>query len=209
MPQPPILKISEIFPSIQGEGLRMGEPTIFIRVTGCNLRCRFCDTKYAWEGGREYSEEHILASVEKIRNAHPIGWVCLTGGEPMSQKIESLVRGLRKRNLKVQIETNGTIYRRLGVDWLTISPKPPKYFFQAEYVTRAKEVKLVVSRDLTLGMIRHVRKAFPERTPVLLQPESNRKWSFLAGDRLLRQATKAGLGNIRLSIQLHKIFDFR
>ena len=66
MPQPHILKITEIFPSIQGEGLRQGEPTIFIRFSGCNLKCDFCDTQYAWLDGKEYSTAHILEKVEKI-----------------------------------------------------------------------------------------------------------------------------------------------
>ena len=57
MPQPPTLKISEIFPSIQGEGLRQGEPTIFVRFAGCNLRCTFCDTKYAWTGRPKINSE--------------------------------------------------------------------------------------------------------------------------------------------------------
>lgn len=209
MPQPAILKITEIFSSIQGEGLRMGEPTIFVRLTGCNLRCVFCDTQYAWDGGKDFTVEQIMETVEKIKNAYAADWVCLTGGEPLEQKIEGLVRSLRKRGFKVQIETNGTIFRPRGIDWITISPKPPEYFFRAEYTTKAKEVKLVVSCDLTLHTIQNIRKAFPERTPILLQPQSNLKWSVTLGNKLLRQALKTGLRNIRLSIQLHKIYNLK
>jgi len=187
----------------------MGEPTIFVRLTGCNLRCRFCDTQYAWDGGIDYTLVQIMETVEKIKNAYAAKWVCLTGGEPLDQKIEGLVRSLKKRGFKVQIETNGTLFRRMGIDWITISPKPPEYFFQAAYAAKAKEVKLVVSRDLTLRTIQEIREAFPERTPILLQPESNRKWSITLGNRLLRQATRAGLPNIRLSIQLHKVFEIK
>jgi 7-carboxy-7-deazaguanine synthase len=209
MLQPATLKITEIFPSIQGEGLRMGVPTIFVRLTGCKLRCRFCDTKYAWDGGKDYTVSEILESITKIRKKHPIDWVCLTGGEPLEQQIEGLVRSLKKIGLKVQIETNGTIYKGLGIDWLTISPKPPRYFFQAGYTAQAKEVKLVVSRELTLETIQNIRKAFPKKTPILLQPESNRKWSIQKGKKLLWQTLRKGLSNIRLSIQLHKIDNFR
>jgi len=187
----------------------MGEPTIFVRLTGCNLRCPFCDTKYAWDKGQDYAEDQILTAVMKIRNKHHIDWVCLTGGEPLKQKIEHLVTSLRKAGLKVQLETNGTIHRRVGIDWLTISPKPPEYFFRAEYATKAKEVKLVLTRDLTLNTIRNIRQAFPGRTPILLQPQSNLNWSVNLGNRLLRQAMKIGLRNIRLSIQLHKILNLR
>ena len=83
MPQPPTLKIVEIFPSIQGEGLRQGEPTVFIRLSGCNLKCSFCDTKYAWKGGREFTAGEILDEVRKIRRRFPASWVSLTGGEPL------------------------------------------------------------------------------------------------------------------------------
>jgi len=209
MPQPAILKITEIFASIQGEGLRMGEPTIFIRLAGCNLRCHFCDTKYAWDGGSDYTVEQVLAAIKKIRQGFPVDWICLTGGEPMCQEIKTLVRKLRKTGLKVQIETNGTIYQRVGIDWFTISPKPPEYYFHAEYATRAKEVKLVVSRELTFKTIQNIRKSFPERTPILLQPESHRKWSIRAGENLLGQATRERIANIRLSIQLHKVLNFK
>jgi len=187
----------------------MGEPTIFIRLTGCNLRCRFCDTQYAWHGGNDYTVLQIVEAVEKIKNTYDADWACLTGGEPLDQKIEGLVRNLKKRGFKVQIETNGTLFRRLAIDWLTISPKPPQYFFQAAYATKAKEVKLVVSRHLTLRTIQKIRKTIPEKTPVLLQPESNRKWSITLGNRLLRKAMRAGLKNVRLTIQLHKILNIK
>ncbi len=209
MPQPAILKITEIFPSIQGEGLRMGEPTIFVRLTGCNLHCPFCDTQYAWDGGKVFTVEQIMETVEKIKNVYAADWICLTGGEPLDQKIEGLVRSLRKQGFKVQIETNGTIFRRVRIDWITISPKPPEYFVQPAYITRAREIKIVVSQGLKLKTIQTLRKTFPSRTPILLQPQSNRKWSVTLGKKLLRQATSTGLGNIRLSIQMHKVFDIR
>lgn len=187
----------------------MGEPTIFVRLTGCNLRCPFCDTQYAWDGGSAYTVLQIMEIVEKIKKTHGADWVCLTGGEPMVQKIEGLVRSLKKRDFKVQIETNGTLFRRMGIDWITISPKPPAYFFQVAYANKAKEVKLVVSRDLTLRTIQEIRDTFPDKTPILLQPESNRKWSVSLGRRLLRQATREGMPNIRLAIQLHKVLGIR
>ena len=77
MPQPPTLKIKEIFASIQGEGLRCGEPTFFIRLAGCNLRCPWCDTKYAWRGGKIYTVDEILHQIEQLHLKWPINWVCL------------------------------------------------------------------------------------------------------------------------------------
>lgn len=209
MPQPHMLKITEIFPSIQGEGLRSGEPTIFIRMTGCNLRCSFCDTKYAWQGGKDCPVESVLESVRKIQERFPADWVCLTGGEPLLQPIEPLVRQLKKMGMRIQIETNGTFYRPLGAVWWTISPKPKAYKFDQEYTARAKEVKLVVSRELTLEVIQHIREKIPARTPILLQPQSQTKWSTNLGLKLLKNAMKAGLKNIRLCVQLHKYLGVR
>jgi 7-carboxy-7-deazaguanine synthase len=209
MPQQHILKITEIFPSIQGEGLRQGEATIFIRLSGCNLRCSFCDTKYAWEQGQQYSVARVLEEVRKIRKSFPAQWVCLTGGEPLLQDINGLTKALKKEGLKIQVETNGTLYRTLPVDWYSVSPKPDKYDCRPEYRDKAKEVKIIITKNLDLDAIRRLRMRFPKKIPVLLQPQSNRKWSMNLGMKLIRQALKAGLHNIRLSAQLHKIFGVR
>jgi organic radical activating enzyme len=202
----PTLKIAEIFPSVQGEGLRQGEPTIFVRLSGCNLRCSFCDTKYAWTGGEMRTRDSVVAEVKKIRLDFPALWVCLTGGEPLLQDISGLVRDLKKEGLKVQVETNGTVDRLLPVDWYTISPKPKDYFYQPRFRKAAKEVKLVVSRELTYEVVSRLHKEFPPDTPVILQPESNRQASARRAMRILEQCLKDGLTNIRLSCQLHKVF---
>jgi 7-carboxy-7-deazaguanine synthase len=209
MPQPPILKITEIFPSIQGEGLRQGEATIFIRLSGCNLKCSFCDTQYAWKEGQPYSVAQVLDEVRKKRESFPAEWACVTGGEPLLQDIDGFTRALKKEGLKIQVETNATIYRSLAVDWYSVSPKPEKYDCRPEYREEAKEVKIIITKNLDLELIRRLRKWFPEKIPLLLQPQSNRKWSLDLGMALLRQAIKAGLHNIRLSAQLHKIFGLR
>jgi len=209
MPQRHILKITEIFPSVQGEGLRQGEPTIFIRLSGCNLKCFFCDTKYAWEEGQQYSVDQVLEEVRKIRQSFPAQWICITGGEPLLQDIDGLTKALKKGGLKIQVETNATLYRTLPVDWYSISPKPDRYAYRPEYREKAKEVKIIITKNLDLESIRRLRMRFPEKTPVLLQPQSNRKWSMNLGMTLIRQTIKAGLRNIRLSSQMHKIFGFR
>jgi organic radical activating enzyme len=209
MPQPPTLKISEIFSSIQGEGLRQGEPTIFVRLAGCNLRCSFCDTRFAWRGGRPYSAAQVVEKVRRIRERFPGRWVCLTGGEPLLQDLRELVRLLKKEKFKIQLETNATRYAALPFDWITISPKPKKYAFVPEYKKLAREVKLVVTRDLRLKTIKRLRQAFPAKTPLLLQPQSNRRWSQKLALKLLDESLAAGLENIRLSTQLHKILRLR
>jgi len=209
MPQPPTLKIVEIFPSLQGEGLRQGEPTIFVRLAGCNLKCSFCDTKYAWRGGRDYGPSQVVEKIKKMRARFPAHWVCLTGGEPLLQDLRQLVSLLKKEKFKVQVETNATRYYPLSIDWYTISPKPKAYSFAPEYQARAKEVKLVATKDLRLGVIKKLRQTFPEKTPILLQPQSSKRWSQRLAMKIIRQALEAGLKNVRLSAQLQKILHIR
>jgi 7-carboxy-7-deazaguanine synthase len=209
MPPRPTLKIAEIFGSVQGEGLRQGEPSIFVRLAGCNLRCSFCDTKRAWQGGEDLPPEEIVERIRAIRGAFPASWVSLTGGEPFLQDLRPLAGLLKKEGLKIQVETNGTKYYPLSADWLTVSPKPRAYRVAPEIVRRAREVKLIVTRDLSLRAVRKVRRKFPSSTPLILQPESNRRWSQKRAWRILNDSLAAGLKNIRISLQLHKVLGLR
>jgi 7-carboxy-7-deazaguanine synthase len=209
MRPPPTLKTIEIFASVQGEGLRQGEPTIFVRLAGCNLRCGFCDTKKAWAAGREMSVARIVDAVDRLRRDLPTTWVCLTGGEPLAQNVRPLILGLQARGFRVQIETNGTFPPAPLADWHTVSPKPPGYGIHPGFKKRAREVKLVVCRGLGLDGIRTVRAAFPPTVPVILQPQSNAAWSIRKAAGLLEAASRAGLAGIRLSVQLHKVYGLR
>ena len=123
--------------------------------------------------------------------------------------MSELVKGLKEEGFKVQVETNATFYRPLPVDWYSISPKPDKYNYRPEYREKAREVKIILTKNLDFELIRQLRKEFPEKTPLLLQPQSNRKWSVELGLKLLRQASTAGQKNIKISIQLHEIFGLR
>jgi len=209
MPQPLTLKISEIFFSAEGEGLRQGEPTIFIRLSDCNLRCSFCDTKYAWSDGQEMTNDLILSKLVGFRDEYRVGWVCLTGGEPLLQKVKPLVSRLKKAGFKVHLETNGTQPLSFKVDWLSVSPKPPDYKATASCRRLADEVKLVVSRSLKLEEIKKIRQAFAKNIPLLLQPQSNAAWSYKKAWKLYLQALRLGLKNIRLTCQLHKIYGLK
>ena len=209
MRRPPTLKTAEIFASVQGEGLRQGEPTIFVRLAGCNRRCGFCDTKKAWRGGRETPVERIVEKIGRLRLDSPTEWVCLTGGEPLAQDVGPLVRRLREEGLKVQVETNGTFPPEPEADWLTVSPKPPDYDVHPGFLKRSREVKLVVCRTLTLDAVRTMRKSFPPEIPLILQPQSNALWSRKKALKILEDAGRSGLTGIRLSVQLHKVFGLR
>ncbi len=101
-----MLKVNEIFYSIQGESTFAGLPCIFIRLTGCNLRCRYCDTQYAYEQGQNFALDHLLAEVSK----YPCQLVEITGGEPLLQRgVAELAASLVDRGKTVLVETNGTL----------------------------------------------------------------------------------------------------
>ena len=98
------MRICEIFNSIQGEGLTMGAPTVFVRAVGCNLRCSWCDTGYSFEGGTEMSVDEVLGEVGDCFR------VCLTGGEPMLQPdAVELMERLVSEGIQVVLETNGSV----------------------------------------------------------------------------------------------------
>ena len=98
------MRVTEIFFSIQGEGTRAGRPCVFVRFTGCDLRCVWCDTAYAFTGGVERSRDEILAEVAR----HPSRFVLLTGGEPTLQpELPQLARELLDRGYEVAVETHG------------------------------------------------------------------------------------------------------
>jgi 7-carboxy-7-deazaguanine synthase len=100
------LKITEIFYSLQGEADTAGIPTTFVRLTGCPLRCQYCDTAYAFHGGEWWELEAILARVQELGAKH----VCVTGGEPLAQKsCIDLLRALAERGHRVSLETSGAM----------------------------------------------------------------------------------------------------
>ena len=116
------MKIAELFYSIQGEGSLVGVPSFFIRASGCNLRCAWCDTPYAsWQPeGVELSLAQILEEVK----AHPAKHVVVTGGEPMvAPEIAPLTNRLRDLGLHITIETAGTVFQPVACDLMSISPK--------------------------------------------------------------------------------------
>lgn len=116
------MKISELFYSIQGEGKLAGVPSAFVRASGCNLRCTWCDTPYAsWNPeGEEQSIEEVLDWVKQTGASH----VVVTGGEPMIHAdIEPLCARLAEAGLHVTVETAGTIFRPIAISLLSLSPK--------------------------------------------------------------------------------------
>lgn len=126
-------KINEIFYSLQGEGYHTGTPAVFVRFSGCNLTCSFCDTQH--EAGRMMTDDEILAEVNK----YPATTVILTGGEPALWIDDAFIDRLHTAGKYVCIETNGTKPLPAAIDWVTCSPKPGAGL----NVNRMDEVKVV------------------------------------------------------------------
>lgn len=140
-------KINEIFYSLQGEGTHAGVPSIFVRFSGCNLRCPFCDTDH--DTG-EWISDHDIAA---FANAYPADWIILTGGEPTLFVDDDLIHFLHvATGKKIAIETNGTRRVPESIDWITFSPKcglADSQEASALQLQRADEIKVVdVGQDL-------------------------------------------------------------
>ena len=145
----PIFLINEIFTSIEGETSYQGIPMLFIRFTGCNLRCNYCDTKYAYEEGKEYSLDNLL----KIVKNSNLDFVHITGGEPLIQKnLVELLKSIKGK--KILIETNGSVDIRpfqLKNTVLITDIKTPgsgeadkNYFKNLDYLRKCDELKFVI-----------------------------------------------------------------
>jgi len=125
------MRIAEIFRSIQGEGRLTGTPSVFVRASGCNLRCWFCDTPYASSAadGEDLSVEEVLGRVERLAQPPPeppaaVNHVVITGGEPMLfAELIPLAAALRRAGKHITIETSGTLYLPVECDLMSISPK--------------------------------------------------------------------------------------
>jgi len=135
-------RINEIFYSLQGEGRRAGEPSVFVRFSGCNLACAIathgfnCDTEFT--SGRSMTGEEILAEVQRVGGR--CKWVVLTGGEPTLQLDDLLVDLLHANEFMLAIETNGSNAIPMHLDWVCVSPKGAEHTLQQ---LTADEVKYV------------------------------------------------------------------
>lgn len=201
------MRVTEIFYSIQGESTLAGEPTVFVRFTGCDLRCQYCDTEYAFYGGREMSREEILGEVAR----HPARFVCLTGGEPTLQKeLPRLAQELLDRGYQVSLETHGQrplqaipAGVRKIVDLKTPGSAEPHTDFAAfRALSPGDEVKVVVcSRDDFQWALRKLDELeLWGKVPVLFSPSYGQVAAQDLAAWLLQSGKPA-----RLQLQLHKL----
>jgi 7-carboxy-7-deazaguanine synthase len=203
------LQVQEIFATLQGEGPFAGWPAVFVRLGGCNLACSFCDTEF--ENFTAMPCPDILAEIqqkalsegERVRNL-----VVITGGEPLRQNIQPLCEALLANGFRVQIETNGTIYRELpeGVD-IICSPKAPdgRYFpIRPDLLPNIRAFKFIVSAEA--GAYHTVAEVgqHAANIPVYVQPMDDYDAEKNAANTAHALALAQQYGYI-LSLQTHKI----
>ncbi len=201
------MKINEIFHSIQGEGKWTGFPNIFIRTTGCNLRCPYCDTKYAYEQGIEKTIPEITNEIKKYKCKK----ICITGGEPLLQKdITKLIDYLIELKYNIIIETNGS----LKIDSLkdkknliiSLDIKTPssemheKMFLQnIDILAKKDQIKFIIKNKEDYNYAKKIIEKYKPKCDVFFQPvyktnpEELAKW--ILEDNL----------KVKIGLQIHKI----
>lgn len=217
------MKISEIFYSLQGEGSLTGVPSVFVRTSGCNLRCVWCDTPYtSWSPeGEDRSIDAIAAEVAQYRAKYAV----VTGGEPMiAPQIAELTERLRHAGMHITIETAGTVFQRLACDLMSISPKLKnsvpterdggRWAAQHERLRRQPEVlrqlmaehsyqlKFVISEPGDLYEIEELcREVEATRENVILMPEGTQREAVRQRSLWLAEICKER--GLRFSPRLH------
>ena len=202
------LRVTEIFFSLQGESTRVGLPTVFVRLTGCPLRCRYCDTAYAFHGGENRSLAEIVQAVDR----YPTRYVTVTGGEPLAQRhCHDLLRELCDQGYAVSLETSGAI------DVSRVDPRVMKVldfktpgsgesaknrYQNLACLTAGDQIKFVicdrVDYDWARQQIREHRLA--DRCEVLFSPSNGQFAAAELADCILADGLP-----VRMQVQLHKI----
>ena len=210
-------RVNEIFYSLQGEGFWTGTPMVFIRLSGCNLQCPFCDTDH--RPYKDMTEPEIVKEVIRLdrewNRCNPAwndcGHVCITGGEPLLQLGYGLINALHRADYNIHIETNGTQPVPAMIDWVTLSPKEDVPGLKGNgtvVLERANEVKPVYDGTLSQERLNYWSE-FPAPWHFLQpcdtgDPEKNRA---LLGQTIDYVQSHAGLW--RLSLQTHKLLNIR
>ncbi len=202
------LKVTEIFLSLQGESDLMGLPTVFIRLTGCPLRCQYCDTAYAFHGGKWMDTTEILAQVSR----HAVRQVCVTGGEPLAQKnCLGLLRQLCDVGYTVSIETGGSIdiapvdprvIRVVDVKTPGSAESDKNRWSNLDHLTSRDQVKFVICdrADYEWSCEIMNRHKIPQKSTVLFSPSYGALEPRTLADWIIEDRLP-----VRFQIQLHKI----
>jgi len=204
----PILKINEIFFSLQGETSRAGLPTVFVRLTGCPLRCSYCDTEYAFHDGKTMELGDILAEVAK----YPTRYVTVTGGEPLAQKhCIALLEALCDAGHSVSLETGGAldiskvdtrVSRIVDIKTPGSMEEQKNLWSNLDFLNQGDEIKFVIADRADYEWAKRVfeEKRLSTISPVLFSPVQGK----LSSKDLAEWILEDGL-HVRMQIQLHKL----
>ena len=202
------LRLTEIFHSLQGEAARSGLPTVFIRLTGCPLRCTWCDTTYSFTGGSAWEIADILAEVAR----HPTRHVCVTSGEPLAQKeCPALLQALCDAGYDVCLETSGAL------DISTIDPRVARImdlkapasgecernlWSNLRHLKAGDEIKIIIAdrADYDWACQQLTQHRLADLCPVLLSPAQGSQDARQLAEWILQDGLP-----VRLQLQLHKL----
>jgi 7-carboxy-7-deazaguanine synthase len=204
------MRVVEIFKSIQGEGKRQGIPCAFIRLAGCNLSCRWCDTQYARpkDAGVERSTDQIIETIWRMNYPH----VCITGGEPLLQKEELIpvLQTLKRLGKTIEIETNGTIdfrdvqqYASVCMDVKCPLSGEDSDLSLLQYITPADSVKFVVQEIIDCVYAEEVIAGHRIAGEIFISPVEGSDHKALA-EYVIAHALP-----VRFQLQLHKVIGVK
>ena len=202
------LKIFEIFYSLQGESSRVGLPTIFIRLSGCPMRCHYCDTAYAFQGGSMMAVDEIMEAIKK----YDTRYVTVTGGEPLAQKeVLSLLKVLADQNYDVSLETGGGISIKevdprikiiLDIKTPESGEEKKNHWENLNLIHAKDEIKFVLCNREDYDWAKKILDQYKltERCHVLFSPVYQKLNTTDLGNWILEDQLP-----VRLQIQLHKL----
>lgn len=200
------LNINEIFYSLQGESCEVGLPTVFVRLTGCPLRCSYCDTEYAFKGNNLLSIDEILAEIQRYNTK----LVCVTGGEPLAQvDCYILLDRLIKEGYQVSLETSGSIdigdvnpKVAIVMDVKTPSSNESKKnkYDNIEKLQIKDHLKFVIGSKIDFDWSVNILNQYPTQAGVLFSPVFNIVKPIELADWILDKQI-----NVRLQVQMHKL----
>ncbi|WP_441347698.1 7-carboxy-7-deazaguanine synthase QueE [Sinimarinibacterium sp. CAU 1509] len=204
----PRLRITEIFRSIQGESSSVGWPTVFVRLTGCPLRCSYCDTAYAFHGGQWMDVAQIVDQVRALGVSH----VCVTGGEPLAQKnCQGLLTALCDSGYQVSLETSGAldvssvdprVMRVIDLKTPGSGEEGRNLWSNLSSLNAKDEIKMVICDRGDYEWAKAVisKHALPQRCTVLMSPSQSQLEPSALADWILEDQLP-----VRFQLQLHKV----
>ena len=201
------LRLTEVFFSLQGETKTVGIPTVFIRLTGCPLRCHYCDTSYAFHGGQWWTFEDILTEIKKYHT----NYVTVTGGEPLAQKAcLDLLTFLCDRDYEVSLETSGAlpissvdprVVKVLDIKTPKSGEVEKNHWDNLRYLNKTDQIKFVICDEADYNWAKEIviQYQLPHMAHVLFSPSYQQLPANQLADWILRDQL-----TVRMQIQLHK-----